>query len=851
MALAVLLFCAIFTPAPASAQLSGNSLDADSATLENSGGKWTSWYAATVARSTEQARTGTGSLKVTPSGANWGAETNNWPGFPAGPGVKRITYSARSSAALTAGLNVQWKGSAGNTIATNRLWTPSLNAAWQTVTLDAVAPTGTVSVRIELTGDNAPAGSSVYFDDFYVGDNASSTTTTTTASPTTTTTAPPPPPPPPAGAYPTTPPAQVCGNAAILDGPATAPTGAVVVPAGNNSGFWSYPNNYPAGTTFWFAPGTHTLSATSEYDQIQPKTGDTYVGGPGAILDGQLINRYAFTGGATGVTIKHLTVKNFMTPSNEGAVNSGVATGWTIANNTVENNGGAGVLTGDNVVIRDNCLTRNGAYGIQGYKPAPARGYGPSAINNVIVTRNEISYHPRDTHLEWNADGSSAGCGCTGGTKFWDTKGAAVTNNYVHHNTSPALWADTNNVDFLIEGNYLSDNGGEAIWYEISYNATIRNNTLLRNTWEKGARRAGGSFPDGPIYIAESGGDARVSPNRTTLEITGNYLEDNWGGVAVWEHAERFCASGANTSAGYCTKVNPDVNHNICGNMLTIQNEPWYSDCRWNTQNVLVSGNTFKLNLANVPAACAGSGNCGTVALFSNYGTNYPGGTPYTAYKVADRVTYAANNRFASNTYVGDWKWSAHNSGNKLTFAQWQAAPYNQDTGSTYKSGSTPTTTTSSTTTTIPPSTTTTTTSSTTTTIPPSTTTTIQPSTTTSSTSSTIPTSTYRLVYSMSPNRANPVPLTGAMVAGSIYAFTAPELGDVVKVEFWLDNPAMSGPPRLTEKVAPFDFAGGTKWTAKAWNSASVGNGSHTITARIYLGNGTTTTAHATFGVVN
>ncbi|MGO4781985.1 hypothetical protein AB4084_41500, partial [Lysobacter sp. 2RAB21] len=54
--------------------------------------------------------------------------------------------------------------------------------------------------------------------------------------------------------WPSAPPAQVCGNTALLAGPATAPTGAVVVPAGDNSGF----NFNRPGATFWFETGVHT-----------------------------------------------------------------------------------------------------------------------------------------------------------------------------------------------------------------------------------------------------------------------------------------------------------------------------------------------------------------------------------------------------------------------------------------------------------------------------------------------------------------------------------------------------------------------------------------------------------------
>src|ERR1700683_5160889 len=81
---------------------------------------------------------------------------------------------------------------------------------------------------------------------------------------------------------PTSPPVQVCGNATYLSNPATSPpSGAVVVPAGLDSGSYNTPN-----TVYWFAAGTHTLPS-GQFQQIIPGNGDTYEGATGAILSGQ------------------------------------------------------------------------------------------------------------------------------------------------------------------------------------------------------------------------------------------------------------------------------------------------------------------------------------------------------------------------------------------------------------------------------------------------------------------------------------------------------------------------------------------------------------------------------------
>jgi len=109
---------------------------------------------------------------------------------------------------------------------------------------------------------------------------------------------------------------------------------------------------------------------------------------------------------------------------------------------------------------------------------------------------------------------------------------------------------------------------------------------------------------------------------------------------------------------------------------------------------------------------------------------------------------------------------------------------------------------------------------------------------------------TYGLVHSTSSNRAAPAPLGGATVSDSIYVFTTPDT-NVVRVRFWLDQPAMTGTPFRTENTAPFDFAGGNVATATPWNTDPLADGSHTISARLDLADGSTADVHATFTIAN
>ena len=488
---------------------------------------------------------------------------------------------------------------------------------------------------------------------------------------------------------PTTPPARICGNAGVLDGPVAPPAGAVRVNPGQN--LHAQTLAHPAGTTFWLAPGTHVLG-NDQFDQVVPKAGNTYLGGPGAVLDGRGVNRYAFGQGEERVGIRHLTIRGFVAPNNEGVVNHDSRRGWVVEANTITANSGAGVMVGSDNVVRDNCLAANGQYGFSVFS------YG--GVTNVTLVHNEITANNTD---DWEV--RIPGCGCAGAGKVWETTGAVITDNWVHDNRGPGLWADYNNAGIVIEGNYIDNNDGEGIFYEISYNARIAHNTLRGNAVVKGRALAarGDTFPVGAIYVSESGGDARVDGGRfSTMEITANHLQDNWGGVVLWENADRFCGSPV-AGGDYCTRGGTATAATCAP--PGIANRPAYDDCRWRTQNVSVHDNDFIIDKAAL--RCAGT-LCGLQAVVANFGS-YPSWSPYMGRVVQESITFAQNVRFSANRYSGDWRFNPYEPSRLVDITAWQAAPYWQDGDSTFSSSPVPTTTTTTirttttTTTTTPP----------------------------------------------------------------------------------------------------------------------------------------------------
>ncbi len=431
-------------------------------------------------------------------------------------------------------------------------------------------------------------------------------------------------------------------------------------------------DRHPEGTTFWLTPGTHHL-ADGRYSQVQPKDGNRYVGAPGAILDGRRRNQYAFGGSASGVRVEYLTVQRFGSPgesNGEGVVNHDAGTGWVMSHLTIQRNAGAGVLLGDDNVLESSCLRDNGQYGFS--------AYAPDGVSNITVRDNEITRNNTD---DWER--RQPGCGCAGGGKFWDARHVVVAGNYIHDNRGPGIWSDTNNAGHLYSGNYISENDAEGLIYEISYNAAVVGNTFALNGRVAGAANPG--FPTGAIYLSEAGSDTRVPTEYgSALEVAHNVFLDNWGGVVVWENADRFAGSPYNTSTGYGTLVNPEASLERCSDPELLRRMPYFSDCRWKSQNVRIHDNRFELTRDRVGNACAPERGCGYNALISNYGSA-PDWSPYQGTVVQEDITLTQDNRWFDNTYSGPWRFLVHAQDNDVSWEDWRASPYHQDAGSTLR----------------------------------------------------------------------------------------------------------------------------------------------------------------------
>jgi hypothetical protein len=168
----------------------------------------------------------------------------------------------------------------------------------------------------------------------------------------------------------------------------------------------------------------------------------------------------AFGGDAADVVLQDLTIERYASDAQHGAIDARAARGWRVLGVTARCNHGAGLAFGPGTLVDGGSFSHNGQLGIA--------GTGASSIVEAveIAFNNYAGYNPG-----WEA----------GGTKFWQTRGLVVRNCCIHHNAGPGLWADTDNIDTLYDGNQVFMNAKEGIKHEISYAAIIRNNRVTGN----------------------------------------------------------------------------------------------------------------------------------------------------------------------------------------------------------------------------------------------------------------------------------------------------------------------------------------------------------------------------------
>jgi parallel beta-helix repeat protein len=346
--------------------------------------------------------------------------------------------------------------------------------------------------------------------------------------------------------------------------------------------------------------------------------------GRAAVLDGGNSALSAFYGdaasqGPADVTVRGFIIQNYRTPPQRGAIQDYNGPGWTIQDNHITHNAAAGLATGDQVRVLGNLIDYNAQEGFS------AHG------NGGLYKGNDISYNNFNLTVDagWEA----------GGGKAWGTDGLRFERNHVHDNGGPGLWADTNNIHTVFDSNTVNNNRGPGIYEEISYDAIITNNTVVRNAMPSapGSGQGQGWGWDAGIQLRASGGQSPSSP----LVISGNTVADNFNGITLIQ----------SPSPDACTNA---------GNQ-----EGLYGACR--IQNVIVKDNRITMTQGTTGELQDGKNN----SIFTSWGNRW-----------VDNHYCVTSADHPNDGYMYGWlTWMNRN----VSWPEWQR--YGLDEGGTFKVG--------------------------------------------------------------------------------------------------------------------------------------------------------------------
>jgi Right handed beta helix region len=246
-------------------------------------------------------------------------------------------------------------------------------------------------------------------------------------------------------------------------------------------------------------------------------------------LNGHIVEitetQQAIGGNAADVVLENLTVERYATPAQLGAI---VVRGdrWILTNLTVRQNhaGGASVF-GNAARIEGGHYSDNGQEGISGYR------CDGLVVENAEVARNNYA----GFDMNWEA----------GGIKVSTASGITFAGNVVHDNHGMGIWDDGGVSHATIRGNQVIGNEYNGIMHEISYDAVIIANRVVRN----------GSFQGNPVVPA-----GILLQNSSNVTVRDNYVEtgpDTGNGIAL-----TYEPRGSGAQGPYRTDHN-DIHDNV------------------------------------------------------------------------------------------------------------------------------------------------------------------------------------------------------------------------------------------------------------------------------------------------
>jgi hypothetical protein len=314
-------------------------------------------------------------------------------------------------------------------------------------------------------------------------------------------------------------PVDAVGDAGLTSKPGPSsqivcPSGAVDIAPGQDIQAKISAN--PGGTVFCLRAGRHSPATA----QLDPRSGDVFIGEFGAIIDGQNLRTTSFSAryGPKPVTVKNLIVENFTRFGIQGAG------GWTLENNEVRNNKGDGVGLGS--VNRSNYVHHNNYGGM-------VSGFG---LSGMVVENNEIAFNNTDSVRD---EPEAVG-------KMVAVQGVEYRHNWVHDNYTNGIYCDISCYGLNIHHNLVERNAKIGIEVEISYDSEIFGN-VLRGNGIVDSRCADASR----CWFTELGGILVF--NSSNVRVYGNTIEDaNGHGVVGRQDDRRRCDTANSNTGRFC-----------------------------------------------------------------------------------------------------------------------------------------------------------------------------------------------------------------------------------------------------------------------------------------------------------
>ena len=165
--------------------------------------------------------------------------------------------------------------------------------------------------------------------------------------------------------------------------------------------------------------------------------------------------------GADNVTVEGLVIEKFAWMGIERA-----RSGWKVLHDEFRWMHSHGFrLGGSGITVAHTYVHDNGNMGFAGW------------ASNSLFDQDELA------HNNYLRFGRLGGYWHAGAVKIIKSNRVLVRQNYSHDNLGDGWWFDWDNYRITIEANLFEDNSRDGLFYEASFDATIRNNSFRGNGW--------------------------------------------------------------------------------------------------------------------------------------------------------------------------------------------------------------------------------------------------------------------------------------------------------------------------------------------------------------------------------